>query len=168
LTRNPLRVGITEIRKRPGSQKDVDLAAPVEGLALTSSRVPDGADVQVTGVLESLSDGLTATGTVRAPFEGECRRCLGDVRGEIAAPFKEVIEPRPVEGETYLLEGDEVDLTEMVRDAVLLALPLAPLCSEDCPGPAPEAVPVGVDEGDAEEPPRDARWAALDALKFDS
>ncbi len=165
--RNPLRVGITEIRKRPGTQKDIDVAAPVDGLVLTSSRVPEGTEVEVVGVLESLTDGLTATGTVTAPFVGECRRCLVEVRGEVEAAFREVFEPHPIEGETYLLEGDEVDLTDMVRDAVLLALPMAPLCSEDCPGPAPDAIPVGLDEGDGGEPAGDPRWAALDALKFD-
>ena len=43
--------------------------------------------------------------------------------------------PRPVEGETYPLDGDRLDLEPMVRDAVLLALPLAPLCDGGLPGP---------------------------------
>ena len=50
-------------------------------------------------------------------------------------------------------------------DTALLALPLAPLCSADCAGPAPEAFPVvPPDEGG---PVRDPRWAALDELRFD-
>ena len=57
----------------------------------------------------------------------------------------------PTEGETYPLDGEQVDLEPLVRDAVLLALPLAPLCADDCPGPAPEAFPTG--PADTEEPP---------------
>jgi uncharacterized protein len=171
MSRSSLRVGVAELRRRPGTQRDLDVIALLPGLALTTSRVPDGAELAVSGVLESLSDGVTATGEVRASFTGECRRCLGEVTGELVAPFQEVFEPHPVEGETYLLDGDEVDLEQMVRDAVLLALPLAPLCRADCPGPVPDLVPVVVpDEADDELGlhPIDERWSALDALRFDS
>jgi len=57
---------------------------------------------------------------------------------------------------------------------VLLALPLAPLCTEDCRGPAPELFPTRV-EGEGEEPEEeegpgpisDPRWAALAELDFE-
>ena len=39
--------------------------------------------------------------------------------------------------EAYPLAGDELDLEPLARDAVLLELPLAPLCAEDCPGLCP-------------------------------
>jgi uncharacterized protein len=80
-----------------------------------------------------------------------------------------VFEVRPVDGETYPIEGDEVDLEPVVRDAALLHLPLAPLCRPDCEGPAPDVFPTRV-EGDAtdDEPARDPRWAALDELRLDA
>ena len=64
----------------------------------------------------------------------------------------------------------------MVRDAVLLTLPLAPLCADDCKGPAPEVFPAVVegdaapsaDDDEAIDAPGDPRWAALDGLRFDS
>jgi uncharacterized metal-binding protein YceD (DUF177 family) len=63
----------------------------------------------------------------------------------------------------------------VLREALALALPLAPLCDEACPGPDPDAHPVGTPaEADGEEgvdgvdgPPADPRWSALDALRFD-
>jgi uncharacterized protein len=175
MARSPLRLTVLELRRRPGTQRDVEVTAPIEGLEITSARVPDGADVAVAATLEAIEGAITVTGTVTAPWEGECRRCLETVTGTIEAPLSEVFEPHPTEGETYPLEGDEVDLEPVVRDAVLLSLPLAPLCREDCAGPAPEAFPASVaggseaDEGtdpDAERPP-DPRWAALEQLKFD-
>jgi uncharacterized protein len=51
----------------------------------------------------------------------------------------------------------------MVRDALLLALPLAPLCEEACAGPEPGGHPLGA----GGEPVPDDRWAALKDLKFD-
>ena len=175
----PLVVGVAELQRQPGVRRELERDAVLSGLAVAGSAVPEGAPVVVDLVLESLSDGtLTATGEVRAPFVGECRRCLAPVEGEVSAPVREVFEARPTEGETYRLDGDHVDLEPLARDAVLLALPLAPLCRPDCPGPDPEAFPVAVGEGpssaddvadtDGDGPaPRDPRWAALDALRLD-
>ncbi len=89
--------------------------------------------------------------------------------------MKEIFERTPVEGETYLLGDDEVDLEPMVRDAVLLALPLAPLCRPDCPGPAPDDFPTGPEDdsaaADADEAAaarlRQERWSVLDELRFE-
>jgi len=88
--------------------------------------------------------------------------------------IREIFEPRPVEGETYAMAEDIVNLEPMVRDAVLLALPLAPLCAADCRGPAPELFPARVagdgEESEEEEGPgliSDPRWAALAELDFE-
>ena len=116
--------------------------------------------------------GLVATGTITVPWEGECRRCLGSVRAETIVEIREIFDPHPVEGETYPLGEDLVDLEPMVRDAVLLALPLAPLCGPDCLGPAPDLFPTGTAEDSEDaagtEPVPDSRWAALAELDFDS
>lgn len=171
MTRSVLRIGVLELRRRPGTQRDVHVATPLPGLGISSARVPDDAEVAVDGVMEAIEGAITITGTVTAPWTGECRRCLEPVTGEISAVLSEVFEPNPTDGETYPLEGDEVDLEPPVRDAVLLQLPLAPLCGPDCAGPAPDTYPTSVaedDDGEQEvEPKRDPRWAALDELELD-
>ena len=57
----------------------------------------------------------------------------------------------------------------MVRDAVLLELPLAPLCDEDCAGLCPTCGVEPQRGRPATASPRcdDPRWAALDDLKFE-
>jgi len=170
MARSVLRIGVLELRRRPGTQREVHLSTPLEGLVTTAARVPDDAEVAVDAVLEAVEGGVTISGTVSAPWEGPCRRCLEPVTGTVEAGLSEVFEPHPTEGETYPLEGDEVDLEPVVRDAVLLQMPLAPLCSEDCAGPAPETFPTSsADEAEDSEaaPPADPRWAALEQLKFD-
>lgn len=163
----PLVVGVAELHRQPGTQRDVVCSAHLAGLAVAGSAVPPDEEVGADLVLESLTDGtVTATGSVTAPFVGQCRRCLDPVRGSVTAEVREVFEERPTEGETYRLDGEEVDLEPLVRDAVLLALPLAPLCRPDCPGPDPEAFPVGP-AAEAAPAARDPRWAALDELRLD-
>ena len=69
------------------------------------------------------------------------------------------VEPEPVEGDTYPLEGHEIDLEQLVRDVVLLELPLAPTCETTGGGAcAPDLV------AEAEPPPPDPRWSALSEL----
>ena len=164
----PFVLGITTERRSPGVQRRVHVSGPLPGLGTSAAAVPDGAEVAADVVLEAMTDGrMTVTGTLTAPWRGECRRCLETVDGEVVVDVQEVFEPNPADdAETYPLEGDTLDLEQMVRDALLLALPLAPLCREACAGPAPEDHPVVV-EGEETERDEDPRWAALKQLRFD-
>jgi uncharacterized protein len=77
---------------------------------------------------------------------------------------REIYETTSTDGETWPLEHDQIDVGPLLHDTALLALPLAPLCAEDCAGPAPERVPrpAVADDSVAEDdagPPRDPRWA---------
>ncbi len=172
--RSVLRVGITELRRRPGTQRPVVVQTPIPGLAITAAQVPDDADLAIDLILESVEGtAITARGTVGVPWVAECRRCLDVVSGAMVVEVREVYEVHPRDGETYPIDVDEIDLEPVVRDAVLLNLPISPLCRPDCEGPVPDDLPVilpgelPASEGD-DGPPKDPRWAVLDDLKFDS
>lgn len=160
-------VSVTEIRRRPGSRIEVHQRLLAEGLGLPDARVPDGSEIAFDGEVESIHEGVVLTGAAAVPWEGECRRCLSPVAGVATIDVREVYETKPTDGETWPLEHDHIDLGPLLHDIALLALPLAPLCSDDCLGPAPDAFPatVAADEPDADDgPPKDPRWAALDQL----
>lgn len=168
---------IADVRRRPGTQRPLarELPAHVLGALVTSAaQVDPDAEVVLDGTVEATGVDIVLTGTVTFPWEGECRRCLQPVEGEVTADLREIFEPTPVEGETWPVEGDAIDLAPVLREVVLLTLPLVPLCSEDCVGPDPERFPATVEADDADpgdeeaaEPPADPRWAALDALRFE-
>lgn len=167
----PFVVSTAEMFRHHGKRSPVERRGPLPGVALTTSHVADGTDVVADLVLEAQGTTVTATGTVTAEWVGECRRCLAPTGGELVVELSEVFEPEPVEGETYALGKDFVDLTPALLEAIALALPIAPLCDELCAGPDPDAHPVVVaeDEPDgAPAPKADPRWAALDELNFDS
>ena len=177
---HPLRIGVTDLLRRPGTRRDVERSVVLDGLAITTASVPPGAALDVTLELEAILGGITARGTVVVPWQGECRRCLEVVEGSTTVDVNEVFESSPTDGETYPLGHDIVDLEPMVRDIALLALPLAPLCTDGCLGPAPDEFPALVETdadgpgdpdtdatADADDGPRDPRWAALDQLKLD-
>jgi uncharacterized protein len=169
----PFVVPTGELFRHPGSRQRLDLTGELPAVALSSARMTG--DVKADLTLEARGATVIASGTVAGRWTGECRRCLGETGGGLTVELREVFEPDAVEGETYRLGRDELDLEPALREALALALPLAPLCDEACPGPDPAAHPVTV-EG-ATEPgdeaavdgaaPTDPRWAALDALRFD-
>jgi uncharacterized protein len=164
----PLTIGVADLLRRSGNIRAEHLEAVLDELAVTGSQVPDGEPVQLDVRLESVNEGVVVAGTLAAPWEGECRRCLQPVRSRLEVPVLEVYEDDPVEGETRKLEIDRIDLEPLVRETVLLELPLVPLCREDCAGLCAEcgADRNEVDCGHALEV-RDDRWAALDELKFE-
>jgi uncharacterized protein len=70
-----------------------------------------------------------------------------------------------LDDEAYPLAGDVLDLEPLARDAVLLDLPLAPLCAEDCLGLCPQCGINRNEETCSCEEPADPRWSALDSLR---
>lgn len=164
----PLVVVVADLLRRPGSHREVSLSAPLGDLAVLGSSVPDGATVEVEVRLDAVNEGIVVKGEVRAPWQGECRRCLRAVAGTAVADVLEVFEGEPVDAETSRLDGDRLDLEPLAREAVLLELPLAPLCQDDCAGLCPEcgADRNAVDCGHVLEAVDD-RWSALGELKFD-
>jgi uncharacterized protein len=159
-------VDITPLRKAPGSVLRVERRGRVPGLRLSAAAVPEGDEVAVDALLAWASEDVVVTATVRAPWSGQCRRCLGEAAGELRAEVREVYEPSSDGEETYALSGSQVDLAPLVRDAVLLGLPPAPLCDEGCQGLCPVC---GANRNEArcscDVSPPDPRWAALDALR---
>lgn len=168
---NPWLVPITTLKRSPRTRRAETRSGRVGELAVAGSVVPADAEVTAEANLDAVVGGIEVTADVVAPWRGECRRCLKPVEGSLTVHVRELYAPRhPGEDdeETYPLQGEMLDLKPLVRDALLLELPLAPLCSEDCRGLCPTC---GADLNDApcscERPLADPRWAALEALKAD-
>ena len=161
----PFVVSVGQLLRAPGDRRREVRSGPIPGLTVTGSAVPTDAEVTVEVTLDAVPGAVVATGTVRAPWRGPCRRCLVDTEGTIRADVREVFEEVPDPEQTYPIKGDRLDLEPLARDTVLLELPLAPLCRDDCAGICPTC---GADRNVAPcrcaEAPKDPRWAALDAL----
>ena len=155
-----------EVRRGP-----VDPEGVIAARSPADSCVPEGADALCEVTLESFAGGVMATGTVAAPWKGVCRRCTRPVEGLIRVQVRErFTEPAagygdPDDDEAYPIVDDHLDLRPMVRDAVVLELPLAPLCSEECRGLCPYCGCDRNEETCGCEAPRDPRWANLDVLR---
>ncbi len=166
MARHPFIVHVATLRRDPAARRREHRRGPVPDLAVTASRVPVGAEVVVDVALEWVHGGILATGTVSAPWSGECRRCLSPAGGELRASVRELFEEGGDPEVTYPLHGDHLDLEPLARDAVMLELPLAPLCREDCQGLCP-VCGANRNQGPCLEhlDTTDPRWSALEILR---
>jgi uncharacterized protein len=161
-------VDVAQLRKQPGSRRQVAFEGEIPDLAISASRVPEGEQLKIDLTLESVSGGILVSGTVDAHWTGECRRCLESAIGPLHVEVLELCEPNPVDEElSYRLGHDELDLLPIVHDACILELPLAPLCREDCLGLCPVCGANRNVVACSCTPPKDNRFAALEVLVAD-
>ena len=163
--RNPYVQHVRDLVRHPGEMRErhLDITVPEhfgEGLVA----VQEGARLRIDLKLESLHEGILASGTVVGTADGECARCLAPVSLPIEVEFAELFGYPADEPFDHQLDGDLLDLEPVVRDAVVLALPFQPECVDGCEDL--ELAPgIRLVTADAEqEKAADPRWAALQAL----
>lgn len=120
---------------------------------------------------------LLAKGTLRTEIELTCSRCLSlfnypltlNIEEEyfpITNVFTGASLPLPDEPGCFTIDENNIlDLTEAIRQYVLLTTPMKPLCSEDCAGLCPTCG-CNLNQGPCNCPPKpaDPRWSELGKL----
>lgn len=138
----------------------------------------EGFSIKGTVKLLRTNRSILVTGSLETVTRGECSRCLEKYKYPLRIDIEEeyfltrdpvsgVVLPAPSEGGAFLIgENHILDLGEAVRQYVIMALPMKPVCREDCAGLCPQCgrnlnrgscdcSPVGID----------SRWAPLLALR---
>ncbi|MEU9977894.1 DUF177 domain-containing protein [Streptomyces sp. NPDC051014] len=180
--RNPFVFDTHELGRRPGALQRLTrtIDAPEDFGIKGVIGVPQGAPVELDLRLESVMEGVLVTGTARARAEGECVRCLEPVGQELEADFQElfsypdaddrgrvIAEPgddAEDDEDRFFIEDGLFDLESVLRDAVVLALPMQPVCQDDCAGLCSECGARLTDDPDHHHDAVDIRWAALQGL----
>jgi uncharacterized protein len=180
--RRPLVLDTRELGRRPGSMRRVQRTVPApEHLGTPVAGVQPGSDVVLDLRLESVMEGVLVSGTASVTMTGECARCLDPVSHELTVDVQELFvypdeRPRGKAAPGSAAAGDEDEEPKMVedlldfeptlRDAVVLEIPLTPLCDENCGG---LCVDCGARLDDVEpnhsHDQTDPRWAALAQLR---
>jgi uncharacterized protein len=135
-------VDLRELGRRAGSMHELERTLPAPGnWRVELIGVPQGAEVSLRLRLESVMEGVLVSGEVEVPVVGSCARCLEPIEDTLELDVQELFayegsttEATSEEDEVRRVEGEHIDLEPMVRDLVVLSLPLAPTCTEDCAG----------------------------------
>ena len=136
-----MKINIGELNQ-PGSQLEFsgedpggDFFSPEDGVRLQGP-------IAFEGRVLNEGQGFLLEGRVKATLVVNCDRCLEKFLLKLEAPFKEEYRKSPAapaaeEDEVKVLEGDVIDLKPVLRETLLLALPMKRLCREDCKGLCP-------------------------------
>lgn len=138
-----------DLPRRAGEMREYELTFEGhEPIGVPLLLVPSASSIYLDLRLEAVDQGVLVTGKVSAEAVGECTRCLDPVTFPIDESFQELfhyqVDPRQKpkgkeievvdEDELLEMDGDLIDLDGAIRDAVILNLPVNPLCSEECEG----------------------------------
>ena len=126
--------------RRPGEMKSLSREIPAPAaLGVGMIRVPEGSPIDIDLRLESVSEGVLATGVVSADLVGECARCLGEVSDHRDFDLQDLYyyPGRPAEEDSLFIVDDHIDLEPPMRDAIVLSCPSSQ-CRDDCLGLCPQ------------------------------
>lgn len=176
-----------ELPRRAGEMKEyqLDLVAP-EPVGVPLIGVQVGAIIEVDARLEAVTEGILLSAEIFAVATGECIRCLDPVELDVERTIQELylyeddgakkkshhkkaapVEDDLEEEDLLYLDGVIMDLEPPIRDAIVLNLPVNPLCDPDCMGLCPDCGQKwAILPEDHRHEVIDARWSGLDGLDF--
>ena len=180
---SPYRVPLRQIPP-DGLDLRFDLSGPFAGKALAGTEAQTGsATIDAEVNLQRVGHDVYARGRVVGTLTVPCSRCAKEAALAVDAPFELTFVPPGSDGaadsgdeevelaagdlDVLPYDGEGVDLEEILREQLLLSIPIAPLCREACQGLCPRC---GHDRNEGPcpcppEPPTDDRWAALKNVK---
>lgn len=180
---SPLVLDVHDLAHKPGSSREVNRVVEIPAVIGTSIiAIQADEDINVDLRLECVHEGILVTGQINAEAVGECVRCLDPMtkivrsypaemylypekktNSKAKAP-KDDEEDDGDEEEVSFLDDNMIDLSLLIVDTLVPALPFQPLCRKDCAGLCPECGVKLDDEPDHEHEILDPRWSALAGL----
>jgi uncharacterized protein len=129
---SPFLVHVGDLVRHGGAARSHRVSAPVEW-SIELSRVLPDPPIDANLVLSAASGGVVVRGTVIATVRHTCPRCLEDREVVVEVDIDQIAE-REGGDDGYELHGDELDLEPVLRDELLLSMPLLPVCDPPCGG----------------------------------
>jgi uncharacterized protein len=179
MTSKAFRFNTHELPRRAGEMKEYHLIIDLEeAIGIDVISVPKG-PLEIDLRLESVSEGVLVTGEFEVTAQGECIRCLEPIELKLEKNFQELYAYKAVktskdsnkeieeddDTDQLLMDGDYINLEAPIRDAIVLSLPINPLCAEDCEGLCPDCGQNWRDlPEDHTHEQIDARWSGLKGL----
>lgn len=160
-------IDVRDLVGRPGSSKVEQLSGTLDDLETELARLTEDAPIRGELVLESLVEGILASGRVEGAFRLRCARCLREFERGFSVDLHELFVLFPHEdSDEYPMDPEGfLEPEQMVRDVVGVELPFAPVCRVDCRGLCARCGgDLNLGECTCREPRIDPRWEGLDAL----
>ncbi|MEN8239372.1 MAG: DUF177 domain-containing protein [Actinomycetota bacterium] len=132
MIRSPFVLNVADLLGRDTLSRPVTIEAHTDW-GIEMSRISPDVPVVADLVLHPVSGGIAVTGSVEYTTIDTCFRCLDEFSTQRRASIGALFDTSD-DDETYRLDGHDIDVEQMLLDEVLLAVPVAQDCGDDCPG----------------------------------
>jgi uncharacterized protein len=171
-----MRIELDKLEDKGGSFAHIyqpeELALDEEGVRLTVAP-------EVSGRVKREGQQVRLRGKIAAQAEVDCDRCLTSISVPVSTEFdvkyvpatdyeaEDTAELQAEDLNVAVFDGHTIDLDDLTREQVLLALPMHALCREECKGLCPIcSINKNNDACQCEPTEVDTRWEALKNLRF--
>ena len=169
-----MKINIKDIA---AEQAEITFTVPVSQFAFSPDEVILKEEVQIEVKIEKVGHEIFLRGNIKTELELECSRCLKHFLFPVNENFQTIFQPfSPGTGEEEIelmkdeldiefYKDDIIDLAEIVREQILLSIPMIPICDESCQGLCPRCGKnLNLNKCLCAREPVDLRWSKLHNL----
>lgn len=135
---NPFLLNIADLLGNEASSRPVTITSGVDW-NVELIRLVEDPPLVADLMLHPVSKGIAVTGRVQFTTADTCYRCLRETLSDRDAAVGALFDSNNDDDETYPLGAHDIDVLQMLRDEVLLSLPIVEDCGDECPGVASSA-----------------------------
>lgn len=168
-----MKINISSVKKEIGSRQPFAFQCDIAQLLDENEHHWTSGQVSVNGFVINNGRLLELEGTIFVTALLSCGRCLEQIEAGFEIPFHELFQEETEAGHQpddllTLFQGDEINISDLVRETIVLAEPLRMVCSEDCKGLCPQCgINLNLESCECEQTSIDPRLAALTKLLKD-
>ena len=135
-----MRINVSQIKKDLGASEKVEFKQEISHEFLPRQIKLDG-PVEIKASVTNAGESIMLKGRLSVKARMQCDRCLEDFITQLKAPLEEEYyllseeeESSPSDYDKATYKNNTIDITPLVEEAILLSIPMRPLCKEDCQG----------------------------------
>lgn len=129
---SPFVINVADLIGRSGVTRPERISTAVDW-RLDASRLETEPPLEADLILQPVPSGMLVRGTVSFRVRHTCQRCLDEFIEDRSVAVASLFERDP-EDAGYGIEAGSIDIEQMLIDETLLALPVSPVCRQECEG----------------------------------
>ncbi|WP_123054084.1 DUF177 domain-containing protein [Clostridium sp. JN-1] len=132
-----MKLCVSDLLEKEMFEKELHIEAVEKSLNDGSENIKLLEPIKLDGTLTKVRDIIELNGAIHTVLELTCSRCLEKFKYTVNIPVKERftnVEKSNKDDGIIFINGDTIDITEVLENNIILMLPIKRLCKEDCRG----------------------------------
>lgn len=131
-----MKIEVIDLLSKRKTKRDVHLVYEEKPFYDDGEFIRFNKPVELKGEIYALGDVLTLDGTICTELDLTCSRCLSTFSHVINLPVHEEFSTNSnsEDDEVIFIEGEAIEINDIIKNNIILSLPIKKLCKEDCKG----------------------------------